>query len=220
MKHIYNTLLLTSLLCFFFSCDFDNHNYRKNRVARSKQYVLIQPINHTNPDFLLEIRKAIEEEYGFQTAIAKSIDVPKDIINTEKGFRYNANRLLPYLNTVKPDSCTLIMGYTATDIYTSKRNKEGNIKKPESTYKVWGIFGLGQRPGTSCLVSTKRLYTSRTSVYKARLIKVSMHEIGHNLGLSHCKDKTCLMTDAAETIKTIDKAGNHLCNKCLQKINR
>ncbi len=51
-----------------------------------------------------------------------------------------------------------------------------------------------------------------------RIIKITLHEIGHNYGLDHFTDKNCLMTDAAERISTVDNTKNHLCSKCYNSI--
>ena len=48
-----------------------------------------------------------------------------------------------------------------------------------------------------------------------RLQKVVIHEVGHNLGLPHCKvDSRCVMRDAAEKIQTIDEVDAALCEAC------
>lgn len=51
-----------------------------------------------------------------------------------------------------------------------------------------------------------------------RLKKVTMHELGHNLGLPHCPNKHCFMQDAAETIKTIDGVELNLCEECRDQL--
>ena len=55
-------------------------------------------------------------------------------------------------------------------------------------------------------------------IHFSRLKKVSIHEFGHNLGLPHCPNKRCVMTDAVENITTIDNANFDLCEKCKMKI--
>lgn len=92
------------------------------------------------------------------------------------------------------------------------------IKQPEWKYQDWGIFGLGQMPGTACLVSTYRLKMkggSKESKLLERLRKVACHEIGHNLGLPHCEhSEKCFMRDGAESIATVDAEAEALCTHC------
>ncbi len=42
---------------------------------------------------------------------------------------------------------------------------------------------------------------SNPKKYFTRFKKVAVHEFGHNLGLPHCSDKTCVMPDAVESEK-------------------
>ena len=52
-----------------------------------------------------------------------------------------------------------------------------------------------------------------------RLCKVSLHELGHNLGLNHCdNNQHCLMNDARGTIKTVDNEKMWLCDGCQEQI--
>jgi archaemetzincin len=83
----------------------------------------------------------------------------------------------------------------------------------------WGILGLGLRPGKTAVVSTFRLKmrVSRAK-FNRRLELVTLHEIGHNLGLEHCDNTTpCLMNDARGTIRTVDNNKVWLCDRCRAK---
>ena len=70
-------------------------------------------------------------------------------------------------------------------------------------------MGLGYRPGRSCVVSDFRVSHKNKN---QQFYKLVLHELGHTEGLSHCKEKTCLMRDA--------EGGNHLdeendfCRNC------
>lgn len=119
----------------------------------------------------------------------------------------------------KPDSVDFIIGLTSKDISITKRDKRGNIKKPETKYADWGIFGLGFRPGPSCVVSIHRIQNPDKALFIERFKKICIHEIGHNMGLKHCdSDENCVMRDAAETIKTVDRVKLSLCTDCKLKI--
>ncbi|MEZ5016341.1 MAG: matrixin family metalloprotease [Flavipsychrobacter sp.] len=187
-------------------------------MKREHATLLLQPISYQNIDFEEDIINQIQEFYGFNVIVAKSIQVPQSFVNYEKGFRYSASDILDYLGVIKTDDHSLVLGITATDIFVSKKDKYRNIKKPENKYRVWGIMGLAKRPGVAAVVSTKRLQNASKQKYKERLLKVILHEIGHNLGLKHCEDKKCLMTDAVEKVSTIDHALLGLCSNCSRQI--
>jgi archaemetzincin len=45
-----------------------------------------------------------------------------------------------------------------------------------------------------------------------RVIKVSIHELGHNLGIPHCtSDRKCLMNDKKGKIKQVDQELLFIC---------
>lgn len=132
--------------------------------------------------------------------------------------RYRADSLLIDLAQHKPDSLDYIIGLTQVDISTTKRDAQGQILTPIEKYTDWGIFGLGYRPGPSCVVSTYRLKHTNHTTFVSRLKKIAIHEIGHNTGLPHCQASPhCVMQDAVESIRTIDAADMQLCKSCRLK---
>ncbi len=69
-------------------------------------------------------------------------------------------------------------------------------------------------------MSTYRIKSADSKKFISRFKKVCIHELGHNMGLKHCKDNAnCVMRDAAETIKTVDQVDLKLCKDCKSKIN-
>lgn len=208
--------LFAMLFLIFSSCGL-SPDFRSSREVRLRSNIILQPIDNSESIFFNEISHKITEFYGFNVVVGKNKSVPPSFVNHEKGYRYSADSMLKHLKTLKPDSGALILGITERDVFITKRIN-GEIKKPESKYRVWGIFGLAQRPGQTCIVSTYRLQHNNKQKYEERLTKVVLHEIGHNLGLKHCKDKKCFMTDAVESIGTIDNTTMNMCNECLSEI--
>lgn len=165
------------------------------------------------------VKSVLERYYGFSVVVLENTTIPESTFINVRSPRYRADKVLKYLNDIKPDTCDFIMGLTTKDISTTKWESNGKVKQPASRYLDWGIFGLGYRPGDASIISTFRL-GNNPDVALDRLQKICMHELGHNLGLSHCETYMCVMSDAAESIKTIDNEAKSLCSKCQSKAAR
>ena len=209
------TFIIIPLL--FFSC---KNAIKYSKEKRVNSYLVLQVLeDNIRSNILDTLKQEITTYFGFKVIIYDRVFIPAAFKNYEKGLRYSADSIINYLNKIKPDSVAIIAGITEQDIYTTKKDENGRIKAPESKYAVWGIFGLGYMPGTSNIISLRRLHNIDESIYHARIIKIMLHEIGHNLGLAHCSNKKCFMTDAVESIATIDNESLNLCSKCKDKID-
>ncbi|WP_205510018.1 matrixin family metalloprotease [Longitalea arenae] len=180
----------------------------------SKQIIGLQPLGKYDTTQLSYIEKELQQFFKVPVVILHETALPAAFLNTTKGERYSGDSIIKWLAFNAPDSITKVVGLTHKDIFTTKK-ENGQIKKPESTYAVWGIFGLGYRPGRSCVISDFRLKTSEHTKFQHRLRTVVIHELGHNQGLDHCPAKNCIMSDANERIQTVDNSGVNYCGKCL-----
>jgi archaemetzincin len=178
----------------------------------------VQPYHNFDVALTDTIAKTIEQSYGFEVAILPVKPLPKTAFIHVKSPRYRADSLLLDLKRNKSKDVDYLLGLTSTDISTSKYVQRREIKKPESKYADWGVFGLGYKPGPSCIVSTYRLKTNNQKQFISRLKKVCIHELGHNLGLPHCETPKCVMQDAVESIRTVDSANFEFCEKCKRRI--
>ena len=134
--------------------------------------VYIQPLGFVPKSELVLIKNTIESFYGFKCQINESENLSDDLLSTSK-TRYEANKILQKFNSNKK-----IIIVTQKDIV--HHNKKRNILE-------WGIIGLGYMPGNVCVVSTYRIKNKVSrEKFESRLTKVSLHEMGHNLGLNHC----------------------------------
>jgi archaemetzincin len=181
-------------------------------------YIGIQPYGKVDKEIIDSVSGILKRTYKLKVLILEEQKLPKNAFVNIKSPRYRADSLLTDLVKNRPDSIDYIIGITSKDISTTKRDSKGNIKQPEAKYLDWGIFGLGYKPGVSCVISTYRLNNARSELYTSRVQKIAVHEIGHNMGLDHCETEKCVMQDAVETITTVDTEGFELCEICYKKL--
>ncbi|HMP94776.1 MAG TPA: hypothetical protein PKD90_17980, partial [Phnomibacter sp.] len=120
--------------------------------------------------------------------------------------QYLADSLLTWLKALVQEGMGL-MAVTGVDITTTGGNPAG-----------YGTLGLGFRPGCISVVSDYRLNAAHRpdSIRHHMLLKIALHELGHNAGLPHCNTPTCYMQE-------VEKRGNwealhSFCSLCQNKI--
>lgn len=178
----------------------------------------IQPYKGLSKVTADTIAMTIADFYEVKTIILPEIKLPKVAFTNYKAPRYRADSLIQIQKRNLSKTTVYILGLTDKDICITKYEKNGLVKKPVNKYTDFGIKGLAYCHGNSCIVSSFRLKNTDTKTHFLRLKKVAVHEFGHNLGLSHCPNKKCVMTDAVESIATIDNANLELCVSCKSKI--
>lgn len=192
------------MLFSFISCENIQEN-KKSTDGNKKQIVLLQPLHSFSAKTFLYLKDSIEQFYPVKVIIAPVKDFPANVYYQPRN-RYRADSTIKWLKQIVPDSVRLIVGITDEDISTSK-----------GLYKDFGVMGLGYRPGKACVISTVRLRKSASAQQlQQRIFKVVVHEMGHNFGLSHCPNQSCIMVDAEGKMKLDDEKG--FCNSCKARL--
>lgn len=81
------------------------------------------------------------------------------------------------------------------------------------------VFGEAQMGGPCAVVSVHRLrqefygLSPDRPLLSQRLLKESIHELGHTLDLRHCQDYSCVMA-SSHSVEWIDLRGSTLCDSC------
>ncbi len=82
------------------------------------------------------------------------------------------------------------------------------------------VFGLSQ--GGNSILSTHRLdprlygetdMKKAGALFRERLSKEAIHEVGHSLGMPHCGDRKCVMS-FSNSIEEVDFKGREFCGDC------
>ena len=113
---------------------------------------------------------------------------------------------LKIINTLASDAgkVPLTLGDTRYDICT-----------PILTF----VYGESQLGGKAALISFYRITEKRTDVTCARAAKIGLHEVGHLLGISHCRTADCLMCFSA-SLEKLDQLQLWFCEACAYEISR
>ena len=185
----------------FFSCVNKQEGGREVKINRTT-FICIQPLDNIGRDYINYLSEALPRWFH-----AKVLVFPNEPMPSSSWYpirkRYVADSLLLFLKTKSNDSNTFVLGVTAKDISTMK-----------GTNPSWGIMGLGFQPGNACVISLFRIQknSAGNSQLEQRLLKLAIHELGHNFGLPHCKNRSCMMADSEG--KDCLNREKDLCKKC------
>lgn len=168
---------------------------------RKPTVVILQPLGNYPADESRMLGDALAKLYGIKIRVADRVLLPS-MAYYKPLNRYSANLLLQFLSP-KKDTAYTIIGLTDQDIFTAKNNNPH-----------WGVMGLGTLDASAAVISSVRLH--HDARFNSELVKLTAHELGHNFGLPHCPDKTCIMADAEGHNNFYRETG--FCAGCRKKL--
>jgi archaemetzincin len=120
----------------------------------------------------------------------------------------HADDLLRQLESMPTEKGILLAGVTLLDMAT-----------PIFTF----VFGRSRLGGHASVVSLARLnpeaygFKADPELTVRRGVAEILHEVGHNLELSHCRDYSCLMYFSHD-VETLDLRGLSFCAACSEML--
>ena len=175
--------------------------------TRQKQIIALQPFDNYNESILYDLSFEIKYFYNKQTIVLRPVKIPAHFFDTTIR-QYSADSLVMLLSALRNDTIVEVVGITHHPIFTIK-GKEYPVPHYDEN-----IFGLGYQPGNACVVSDSKFRSEYQTLHLNRLRKVIVHEIGHNLGLGHCQNEKCLMSDKNGNTIILDKSADDYCSNC------
>lgn len=164
--------------------------FAEDRIVR------LVPLGAVEPELLDAVSKAVAARVNAKVEVAQAEALPPEAFYQPRK-RWRAEKLLDFLDTKAPGAWRVI-GVTNAEISTTK----GDIVD-------WGIAGLGNIGGPSCVVSAQlyKKHSKTKPVMIRRFADCAVHELGHTLGMPHCETEGCVMADAkGNAIKSADRS--------------
>lgn len=147
------------------------------------------------------IRKQLSNRFpNFSFETMHPLPDPSEAYDSSRG-QYHSTRLLALLEEhLRGLRVNRLLGVASLDLYAPGMNF---------------VFGEARCPGQVAVISTTRLKpTPRNQrLFRERVLKEAIHEIGHTLGLEHCPDPSCVM-HFSRHIGDTDKKAASFCGDC------
>lgn len=171
--------------------------------------IYIHPFEEAAAGLPENIAALIGKATGVKAAIGRNLPGPNDTLDNRRG-QHRAQGFLDALSEERQSLLraapgeVLLLGITHLDLFVPRMNF---------------VFGVAEREGGVAVVSTCRLdpefYGAEPDreLLRARLLKESVHEIGHIFGINHCSNPSCIM-HFSSTIGDTDAKGPGFCSRC------
>jgi len=164
-------------------------------------------LGNVEGSLLSSLRQGLESELDVSCAILPERFDPEFAFHAERA-QYHATEILHRLQARFHAGGQQVLGVTGVDLYI-----------PILTF----VFGEALVHNSCAVVSFHRLrqqfygLPADSALLDQRLLKETMHELGHGLGLMHCEDYRCAMAPS-HAVEWIDLKGSALCDGCRARI--
>ncbi len=166
------------------------------------------PVGEVDAALLQELKRGLAAEFRCRCELVQHRLDPDFAFHSQRQQYYSTDILRHMERSLAP-GCWRLLGVTAHDLYM-----------PILTF----VFGEAQLNNTCAVVSACRLaqefygLPSNPELLQQRLLKEAIHELGHTLGLTHCRDYRCVMA-ASHAVEWIDLKGSRFCDACRSRIS-
>ena len=168
-----------------------------------RAFLGILALGPVDPEIVRRLRTAAAKIFALPVKVLRPRPLPESTFHIVR-HQYYSTQILEYLLSENDSGAFRILGVTAVDLYI-----------PILTF----VFGEAQLNGKAAVISLFRPRGDADgsnppmAVVLKRLIKLSIHELGHTFGLGHCRQEGCLMGFSGN-LEKLDQKNLTFCNYC------
>ena len=161
------------------------------------------PIGNLDDGLLKTLCPAMEETFRVSCEVLPARLDPEFAFHGERQ-QYHSSEMLQRMQSFLSADSWRLLGIAGVDLYI-----------PILTF----VFGEAQMGGPCAVVSAHRLHQEfyglppDPELFRQRVIKEAVHELGHTLSLTHCDDYQCAMAPS-HAVEWIDLKESTLCANC------
>jgi archaemetzincin len=165
------------------------------------------PVGTIDARLLEWLAQALQEKFRLPAEVLSPFLDPSFALHAERQ-QYHSSEILARMQGYINSNTWRLLGITPFDLYI-----------PILTF----VFGEAQLGGSAAVVSYHRLQQefyglpADVDLLANRLLIEAVHELGHTLSLTHCRDYQCVMAPS-HAVEWIDIKDSGFCEDCLARV--
>jgi archaemetzincin len=169
------------------------------------QVIVPVPIGTVLADLLDSLVGPLSEAFGLPCRVAASIPTSPKAYDQRRG-QYVGSKVLAALGQLDSTNAERILGIIDADCHAPGLNF---------------IFGQASISGCNAFIALPRLRPSfygmpeNDALFRERVLKEAVHELGHTYGLGHCPNPRCVM-HFSNSLYDTDVKDARFCHHCTQ----